>query len=145
MGSAGIKEKDFLVVMVAKAKKSVPKPENPPAASTPAAAAAPAASTEAAAAPAAAAASPAPATPAPTATAAATPGAPLQQPPNANAAAVANLVAMGFPEPEVQHCLRMAHGNPDIAVEFLTNGIPEGVECSAHDWCALLSSISDAC
>jgi UV excision repair protein RAD23 len=33
---------------------------------------------------------------------------------------------MGFPEAEVRHCLRAAHGNPDVAVEFLTNGIPEG-------------------
>ena len=37
---------------------------------------------------------------------------------------VANLTALGFPETEVRHCLRAAQGNPDIAVEFLTNGIP---------------------
>lgn len=37
---------------------------------------------------------------------------------------VANLTTLGFPEAEVRHCLRAANGNPDIAVEFLTNGIP---------------------
>jgi len=31
---------------------------------------------------------------------------------------------MGFPEAEVRSCLRAALGNPDIAVEYLTNGIP---------------------
>lgn len=34
---------------------------------------------------------------------------------------------MGFPEAEVRHCLRAAQGNPDVAVEFLTNGIPDGL------------------
>jgi UV excision repair protein RAD23 len=37
---------------------------------------------------------------------------------------VANLTALGFPETEVRHCLRAAHGNPDMAVEFLTQGVP---------------------
>lgn len=40
---------------------------------------------------------------------------------------VTNLTSMGFPEAEVRHCLRAAHGNPDVAVEFLTNGIPDSV------------------
>ena len=31
---------------------------------------------------------------------------------------------MGFPEAEVRACLRAAQGNPDIAVEYLMNGIP---------------------
>jgi len=35
---------------------------------------------------------------------------------------------MGFPEAEVRHCLRAANGNPDVAMEFLTNGIPPGVQ-----------------
>ena len=35
---------------------------------------------------------------------------------------------MGFPEAEVRHCLRAANGNPDVAVEFLTNGIPPGMQ-----------------
>merc|ERR1711862_189080 len=37
---------------------------------------------------------------------------------------VSNLVAMGFPEAEVRACLRASNGNPDIAVDFLMNGIP---------------------
>lgn len=32
---------------------------------------------------------------------------------------------MGFPEAEVRACLRAAGGNPDVAVEFLMNGIPD--------------------
>ena len=38
---------------------------------------------------------------------------------------------MGFPEDSVRHCLRAANGNPDIAMEFLTTGIPPGVEAAA--------------
>lgn len=34
---------------------------------------------------------------------------------------------MGFPEDMVRHCLRAAQGNPDVAMEFLTNGIPDAV------------------
>jgi UV excision repair protein RAD23 len=45
--------------------------------------------------------------------------------------AVENLVAMGFPEAEVRACLRASNGNPDIAVEFLTNGIPDGMQQAA--------------
>ena len=41
---------------------------------------------------------------------------------------VNSLTGMGFPEAEVRHCLRAANGNPDIAVEFLTNGIPPGMQ-----------------
>lgn len=37
---------------------------------------------------------------------------------------VANLTAMGFPEAEVRACLRASQGNPDVAVEYLMNGIP---------------------
>ena len=37
---------------------------------------------------------------------------------------VANLTALGFPETEVCHCLRAAQGNPDVAIKFLTHGIP---------------------
>jgi UV excision repair protein RAD23 len=65
-------------------------------------------------------------TPAPTAGASATaPAAPAQ--PEFPGEAVENLIAMGFPEAEVRACLRAANGNPDMAVEFLTNGIPDGM------------------
>ena len=121
LSAIGVKEGDFLVVMVTKAKK--------------------------AAAPAPAAAKPAedvkmedkkeeepkktetkkeetPKTPAPVPVASAPP-APAA--PELPAEAVATLTAMGFPEEEAKHCLRAAQGNPDLAVEFLTNGIPEGL------------------
>jgi len=45
---------------------------------------------------------------------------------------VSNLIAMGFPDAEVRACLRASQGQPDIAVEFLTNGIPPGVQSLQH-------------
>lgn len=42
--------------------------------------------------------------------------------------AVSQLMAMGFPEPEVRACLRAANGNADVAVEFLMNGIPDYIQ-----------------
>lgn len=141
IAACGIKPNDFLVVMITKPKKAAP----------PAATAATAATTTAAATPAspatstAAAAADATQTPAPSATTtttttttttdastAAAPSAPAapNRPDELPAEAIANLTAMGFPEAEVRHCLRAAHGNPDIAVEFLTNGIPEAVSAA---------------
>jgi UV excision repair protein RAD23 len=120
--ACGIKENDFLVVMVTKPKK-------PAAAAPTAEAPAPAATAETPPTPAPA---PAPAaestTPAVAAAPADPPAAPARQstgdfPPEV----IANLTALGFPENEVRHCLRAAQGNPDVAVEFLTNGIPPGV------------------
>jgi UV excision repair protein RAD23 len=122
--SCNIKETDFLVVMITKAKKAPAAPAPAPAAAAPAAAApAPA---PAAAAPAAAESSSAPA-PAPAAAAAApAPAAAAAAPAPATAAAeeedfpaemVGNLTAMGFPEAEVKACLRASGGNPDVAVE----------------------------
>ena len=108
--------------MITKAKK----PAEPPAAA-PAAAETPQAEAAAptAAAPAANATTP------PTAPASApTPTAPARSE-EVSDEAVSNLTAMGFPEAEVRHCLRAAHGNPDVAVEFLTNGIPDGVTQAA--------------
>jgi UV excision repair protein RAD23 len=123
IGSCGVKENDFLVVMVTKPKKAAAAPPKVETAAAQADAAAPAAEptpTNAAAAPAAAATT----TPAPTATE--TPAAP-RAPDSFPDEVVTNLTSMGFPEAEVRHCLRAAHGNPDVAVEFLTNGIPDGV------------------
>uniref|UniRef100_A0A7S3P0B9 UV excision repair protein RAD23 n=1 Tax=Amphora coffeiformis TaxID=265554 RepID=A0A7S3P0B9_9STRA len=146
LSTVGIKENDFLVVMITK-KKAAPKTPAPqkeeeaakaPAAAAatstsastpaPAAASTPAASTAAATTSTATASTttPAAATPAPTSTTATTPAAPTQ--PAISDAAVENLVGMGFPEEAVRHCMRVAQGNPDLAVEFLTNGIPEGME-----------------
>lgn len=137
----GIKENDFMVVMITKKKAAAPAPAAA-APKTPAATkkedekmtdAAPApATTTATPAPSTAAAatststsSAATTTPAPTASTT-TPAAPAQ--PSISDAAVENLTGMGFPEEAVRHCLRVAQGNPDLAVEFLTNGIPEGME-----------------
>ena len=40
---------------------------------------------------------------------------------------MANLRALGFPESDILVCLRASNGNPDVAVEFLMNGIPPGI------------------
>ena len=40
---------------------------------------------------------------------------------------VNNLKALGFPDEAVKACLRASNGNPDVAVEFLMNGIPPGI------------------
>ena len=96
--SCNIKETDFLVVMITKAKKA-PAP-------APAAAAA-AAAAESSSAPA-----PAAAAPAPAAAAAA-----ASEEEEFPAEMVGNLTAMGFPEAEVKACLRASGGNPDVAVE----------------------------
>eukprot|EP00584_Thalassiosira_punctigera_P001295 CAMPEP_0172527732 /NCGR_PEP_ID=MMETSP1067-20121228/2339_1 /TAXON_ID=265564 ORGANISM="Thalassiosira punctigera, Strain Tpunct2005C2" /NCGR_SAMPLE_ID=MMETSP1067 /ASSEMBLY_ACC=CAM_ASM_000444 /LENGTH=222 /DNA_ID=CAMNT_0013311527 /DNA_START=157 /DNA_END=822 /DNA_ORIENTATION=- len=143
--SCKIKPNDFLVVMIAKAKKAPAKPAAAAApamaapvaaASTPAApAAAPAASTPAATT----ANPPTPAAPGPstsTAAATATPAAAattasaasdVSSPAEFPAEVVNNLKALGFPETAVMACLRASNGNPDVAVEFLMNGIPPGI------------------
>lgn len=141
--TCGIKENDFLVVMVTKPKK-VAAPAAAPAASAPEPVPAPAPqpATPVASVPAAEANPPpaeVPAPPAPDAAAAAADSTTAETPPPppadvategtqddlfATPDMVANLTALGFPETEVRHCLRAARGNPDVAVEFLTNGIP---------------------
>jgi len=132
--SCGIKQNDFLVVMVTKAKKStvkapVPASEPTETAKAPDSVSATAPSenqetkssesvtssppTEAATS------APKPATNSDATTNAA---------PELPTEVVNSLTGMGFPEAEVRHCLRAANGNPDVAVEFLTNGIPPGMQ-----------------
>lgn len=48
----------------------------------------------------------------------------VSSPPEFPAEVVNNLKALGFPDASVMACLRAANGNPDVAVEFLMNGIP---------------------
>lgn len=116
--SCGIKPNDFLVVMVTKPKKPAASPVAAPAAAEAATAASAETPSDAPAAAAAAAATDE--APAPSASVDADSEFPAE--------VVGNLTSMGFPEAEVRHCLRAANGNPDVAVEFLTNGIPPGMQ-----------------
>ena len=123
--SCNIKPSDFLVVMISKAKKkpaAAPAPAAPaPAApETPVSAPAPASAASATT-------SDAPAETPATSAPAAAPPAPSRPADNFSDETVATLTALGFPDTEVRHCLRAANGNPDVAVEFLTNGIPPGI------------------
>ena len=42
-----------------------------------------------------------------------------------------NLKALGFQEEKVMSCLRASNGNPNVAAEYLMNGIPPGIAASA--------------
>ncbi|CAK5281502.1 unnamed protein product, partial [Mycena citricolor] len=122
--SCGIKEKDFLVLMVSKPK---PTPTPMPAASTstpevtapaqpaPATAAAPAAPTTAETA----------AAPAPAA-AFGTDSSFLSG--DALQSTIANMMEMGFTREEVTRAMRASYNNPDRAAEYLMTGIPAHLE-----------------
>ncbi|KAL2143865.1 hypothetical protein VTI28DRAFT_9934 [Corynascus sepedonium] len=130
-----IEEKGFVVCVVNKPKepKPAPAPEAsssavpatpaPAQSSTPAAPAAPAQASSTAAA--------APATPTPNRSAAPAPSA---NDPNAlamgeqRAEAIANMEAMGFERTQIDAAMRAAFFNPDRAVEYLLNGIPEHLQ-----------------
>merc|ERR1712151_75904 len=134
--SCNIKPADFLVCMVTKAKKPVAAPPAPAAASTQSTAtpmetnttetsttdAATESTTAATSTDSATATSSTSNTE--TTTAAAAPSTTTTTSDEFPAEVVSNLVAMGFPEAEVRACLRASSGNPDIAVDFLMNGIP---------------------
>lgn len=146
VADCNLKPSTFLVVMITKAKKAVQAKKPPSEEKKPAAAAAadptPTASVPVPASPAPAASNAPVSTPATTSatstdvtpssedigtatsssiTAPSAPASSNDLPPEA----IANLMAMGFPEAEVKACLRAAQGNADVAVEFLMNGIPD--------------------
>eukprot|EP00555_Chaetoceros_dichaeta_P002886 CAMPEP_0198249222 /NCGR_PEP_ID=MMETSP1447-20131203/793_1 /TAXON_ID=420782 /ORGANISM="Chaetoceros dichaeta, Strain CCMP1751" /LENGTH=457 /DNA_ID=CAMNT_0043933795 /DNA_START=85 /DNA_END=1461 /DNA_ORIENTATION=- len=123
--SCNIKPNAFLVVMIAKVKNPaavVPTPTPPPTTAP-----APIASESASA-------STTTDTSSTSAAAAPTPSSSTSESAPAPAAndfpqeVITNLTSMGFREAEVRACLQASQGNPDVAVEFLMNGIPPGVQ-----------------
>jgi len=154
IGSCNIKPNAFLVVMIAKVKKpaatapaaaattSAPVP-NPPAtvpATTTSESASASTSNAASASASTSASAPAPApsttetssssaaTAAPAGSSATTETTPTPATNDFPQEIITNLTSMGFREAEVRACLQASQGNPDVAVEFLMNGIPPSVQ-----------------
>ncbi|KAG8532094.1 uncharacterized protein KY384_003731 [Bacidia gigantensis] len=129
--SYSIEEKGFIVCMTSKPKAAPSAPSTSAAPSTPAPSSSQTPVAPAAPAPVSSNTSNAPATPSP----APTSGTPADfNDPSALAlgaqreAAISNMESMGFPRAEIDRAMRAAYFNPDRAVEYLLNGIPENIQ-----------------
>ncbi|EED18272.1 UV excision repair protein (RadW), putative [Talaromyces stipitatus ATCC 10500] len=131
--SYNIEEKGFIVCMVSKPKPAAGGPSTPAKAAPPATPSAPAQAPSASTA----AAPQVPSTPTPAssgATTAATGEAAAFNDPSALAmgsqgeAVISQMEAMGFPRADIDRAMRAAFFNPDRAVDYLLNGIPENIQ-----------------
>ncbi|PHH69540.1 hypothetical protein CDD80_6658 [Ophiocordyceps camponoti-rufipedis] len=126
--SYNIEEKGFVVCMVNKPKEKPPvAPSNPAAESSAAPSTAPAASSQSASAQATAPATPTPSRPADTPATGAGDSSGLAMGAQ-RAEAITNMEAMGFERSQIEAAMRAAFNNPDRAVEYILNGIPENIQ-----------------